>query len=302
MATITASRPVQAPNSQVKYRHARRRTQRALAMTFMFCFLLYFFVPLYWLMVSATKSSGDLFSTFGLWFSPDFNLFTNLQQLFSYDDGIFLNWTLNTIFYAVCSSVGATMISTLAGYTFAKYHFPGRGLIFAIILGSIMVPGAALTIPIYLLMSKATLINTPWAIILPSLVSPFGVYLMRVYAEQSVPDELMDAARVDGAGELRILWSIASRLLVPGFITVLLLSFVGSWNSYFLPLLVLSDEKLYPLTVGLASWNFVVNGSNRVLYSLVLTGALVSIVPLVAAFLFLQRYWQNGLAFGSVKN
>jgi multiple sugar transport system permease protein len=154
-----------------------------------------------------------------------------------------------------------------------------------------------------LLLSKVGLINTPLAVILPSLVSPFGVYLMRIYAEQALPDEILDSARVDGAGEMRIFWSVALRILAPGFVTVLLFAFVGTWNNYFLPLLVLSKPDLYPLTVGLASWNAQAsaNGGAQVLYTLVVTGALVSIAPLIAAFLFLQRYWQSGLTFGSVK-
>jgi multiple sugar transport system permease protein len=191
----------------------------------------------------------------------------------------------------------------MAGYIFAKFRFPGRTVVFAIILGSIMVPGTALAIPLYLLLSKVGLINTPLAVILPSLVSPFGVYLMRIYAEQALPDEILDSARVDGAGEIRIFWSVALRILAPGFVTVLLFSFVGTWNNYFLPLLVLSKPDLYPLTVGLASWNAQAsaNGGAQVLYTLVVTGALVSIAPLIAAFLFLQRYWQSGLTFGSLK-
>jgi multiple sugar transport system permease protein len=127
---------------------------------------------------------------------------------------------------------------------------------------------------------------------------------MRVYAEQSVPDDLLDAARVDGAGELRIFWSVAFRVLVPGFVTVLLLSFVATWNNYFLPLVVLSTPELYPLTIGLASWNALAGagGGAHSLYPLVITGALVAVVPIIVAFLFLQRYWQGGLTFGSLKD
>ncbi|HEY4384168.1 MAG TPA: carbohydrate ABC transporter permease [Ktedonobacteraceae bacterium] len=196
------------------------------------------------------------------------------------------------------------MIATIAGYTFAKFQFPGRKVVFAIILGSIMVPGTALAIPTYLLLSKIGLINTPLAVILPSLVSPFGVFLMRMYSEQAVPNELLDAARVDGAGEIRIFWSVALRILAPGFVTVLLFSFVATWNNYFLPLLLLSNPTYYPLTLGLASWNAQAsaNGGAQLLYTLVITGSLVSIIPLIVGFLFLQRYWQGGLTFGSVKS
>lgn len=290
--------------AQRRARSRGRRTWQSLTMVFMVIMLIYFVLPLFWLIASATKTNDELFSTFGLWFAPDFNLFSNLTQVFSYDGGIFLTWLGNSVYYAVSSAIGASLIATLAGYVFAKFRFPGRTLIFAIVLGSIMVPNTALAIPLYLLLSKVGLINTPLAIILPSLVSPFGVYLMRVYAEQSIPDDLLDAARVDGAGELRIFWSIALRILSPGFVTILLLTFVGTWNNFFLPLLVTNNPSYYPLTVGLANWNQLAQSfsGSQILYNLVITGSLISILPLIVGFLFLQRYWQNGLTFGSVKS
>jgi multiple sugar transport system permease protein len=292
--------------SQAAQKRIRRAgwTRRNLTTAFLLLFLVYFLLPFFWLIVSTTKTNPELFTTFGLWFASDFNFFHNLSDLFTQDNGVFLTWLWNTTYYAVFSAVGASLIATMAGYAFAKFQFPGRTLVFAIILGSIMVPSTALAIPIYLLLSKVGLINTPLAVILPSLISPLGVYLMRIYAEQAVPDELLDAARVDGAGEIRIFRSVALRLLAPGFVTVLLFSFVATWNNYFLPLLVLSDPTYYPLTLGLASWNAQAsaNGGAQLLFTLVVTGSLVSIVPLIAAFLFLQRFWQGGLSFGGVKS
>lgn len=274
---------------------------RAVVTGLLLVFLIYSLLPLFYLIVSATKDGSALFSTFGLWFSS-FHLFANLKGVFTYDGGVFVNWLWNTAYYSVVSAVGASFVATIAGYSFAKFRFRGRTLLFAIILGSIMVPPTALVIPTYLLLSKVQLINTPLAVILPSLISPFGVYLMRVYAEQSVPDDLLDAARIDGAGEFRIFWSVALRVMAPGFVTVLLLSFVTTWNNYFLPLVVLNDPKLYPLTVGLASWNDLASGGGGAqnLYPLVITGALVSITPIILAFLLLQRFWQGGLTFGSL--
>ncbi|HTK11107.1 MAG TPA: carbohydrate ABC transporter permease [Ktedonobacteraceae bacterium] len=285
-------------------RHQQNWILQGLTMVCLVLFLVYFLLPFFWLIVSATKTNPELFSSFGLWFAPNFNLFNNLSDLFTNDGGVFLNWLWNTTYYAVCSAVGASLIATIAGYTFAKFQFPGRNVVFAIILGSIMVPGTALAIPTYLLLSKIGLINTPLAVILPSLVSPFGVFLMRMYSEQAVPNELLDAGRVDGAGEIRIFWSVALRILAPGFVTVLLFSFVATWNNYFLPLLLLSNPSYYPLTLGLASWNAQAsaNGGAQLLYTLVITGSLVSIIPLIVGFLFLQRYWQGGLTFGSVKS
>jgi len=262
----------------------------------------YFLLPLAWLVIASTKSNSDLFSTFGLWFAH-FNLVGNLRDVFTFQGGIYISWLRNTIFYAVTSGVGAAALATAAGYAFAKLHFPGGNALFAIVLGAIMVPLTALAIPTYLLFSKVGLTDTPWAIILPSLVSPFGVYLMRVYAAGAIPDSLLEAARIDGASEARIFFSVALRLLAPGFVTVLLFALVATWNNYFLPLIMLNSPQYFPLTVGLAQWQSTssAGSGSQALFSMVITGSLVSVIPLVVAFLFLQRYWQSGLATGGVK-
>lgn len=282
---------------------ARGSTRKNLVSVLLFLLLFYFVLPFLWLLVSSTKTNADLFTTFGMWFAADNHLLANLHDVFTYDGGAFAHWLWNTAYYATCSAIGASLIATIAGYAFAKFRFPGRQLVFAVILGSILVPLTALAIPTYLLLSKVGLIDTPLAVILPSLANPLGVYLMRIYAEQGLPDELLDAARVDGAGELRLFWSVAMRILAPGFVTILLLSFVGTWNNYYLPLLVLSKPDYYPLTVGLANWNDLATsgGGSQILFSMVITGALISIVPLIAAFMLLQRYWQNGLGLGGLK-
>ncbi|MEO6085584.1 MAG: carbohydrate ABC transporter permease [Umezawaea sp.] len=267
--------------------------------------LAYFLLPLVWLVVASTKNTQDLFTTFGLWFSHAPQLFTNIGDTLTHDGGVFAHWLVNTVLYAVISAVGAALLAAAAGYGFAKYRFGGHGAAFNLVIGAVMVPSTALAIPTYLLFAEVGLVNTPWAIILPSLVNPFGLYLMRVYAQDAVPDSVIEAARIDGAGEFRIFVQIASRLLAPGLVTVLLFTLVATWNNYFLPLIMLNDPQLYPVTVGLASWAAQAQnggaGSSSEMLPLVMTGSLLSIVPLVIAFLLLQRYWQSGLATGSVK-
>ncbi len=191
----------------------------------------------------------------------------------------------------------------MAGYAFAKYDFPGRKVLFSVTLGAVMIPLTALALPTYLLFSSAGLTNTPWAVILPSLVSPFGVYLMRVYATDAIPDGLIEAARMDGAGEFRIFTQVGLRLLGPGLVTVFLFTLVGTWNNYFLPLIMLNSSDLYPITVGLAQIQSAATagGGSQALFSTAITGSFVSVLPLIIAFLFLQRYWQSGLATGGVK-
>jgi multiple sugar transport system permease protein len=267
-------------------------------------FLIYALFPLFWLVISSSKTTTDLFSTFGLWFGHSFALLGNIRQTFSHGNGQYLRWLANTLGYAVTSAVGAACLATFAGYGFAKYVFRGRNAILGVVLGTIMVPATALAIPTYLLFSKVSLVNTPWAVILPSLVSPFGFFLMWVYTRDAVSDSIMDAARIDGAGELAIFFRVALRSLAPGFVTVLLFTLVATWNNYFLPLIMLSDQRLYPITVGLSSWAAQAaagSGSNGGLLALVVTGSLLSVIPLIVAFILLQRYWQSGLTAGAVK-
>jgi multiple sugar transport system permease protein len=263
---------------------------------------IYFLLPFWWLLVAATKNNDGLFQSASLWFS-DFHLIDNLTLLFEQDDGLFVIWLRNSAFYAVVSGVGATVISALAGYAFAKLRFPGRNALFALLLGLIMVPATALVLPTYLLMSQANLVDTIWAVILPSLLNPFGVYLLRVYVHDSIPDEMLEAARIDGAGEFRVFASVALPAMKPALVTVLLFSMVASWNNFFLPLVMLSDDQLYPLTVGLRAWymSAIMGNGGAATFNVIVTGALVAIVPLIVAFLMLQRYWRGGLTIGSVK-
>jgi multiple sugar transport system permease protein len=270
-----------------------------MGLLFAYCLL-----PLVWLVVSATKDQVGLFSSFGLWFA-DFKFFDNVQRLFDYENGIFFRWLLNTAIYSGLGAFGATCIAAVGAYGLAMFEFRGKRLISALILGAVMIPGTALAVPTYLLFSRVNLVDTPYAVILPALVSPFGLFLLRVYAQDAIPFALVEAARLDGAGEVRIFWSVGLRLLGPGFVTVLLFQLVATWNNYFLPLIVLSDPNLFPVTVGLTQLNSVATsgggGASAGLYPLVITGALLALLPLVAAFLLLQRYWQSGLGVGGVK-
>ena len=303
MSQRTASVPIAAPREAVasRQRVPRRFNVESLgSMTFLFIFTLYFLIPFFWLIVSATKNAGDLFGTFGLWFAPNFNLGNNLSQLFTYDNSIYLRWLGNTLLYAGVGALLGTFLSAMAGFALAKYQFRGRNLVFSAVLGAILVPTTALALPLYLLMSGVNLTNTYWAVLLPSIVSPFGVYLSRIYAASSVPDELLEAARIDGASEFRA-FTIALYLMRPALVTILLFQFVAIWNNYFLPLVMLSDQKLFPITVGLQTWNVTTGGANKFLFTLIITGALVSSIPLLIGCGVLQRFWRGGLGAGSVK-
>lgn len=275
--------------------------QRVTINFLMVCVLGYFLLPLLWVMFAATKSNRDLFTTFGLWFGHGFELFDNLDDLFARDGGIFARWMLNTAIYSGTAAIGTAVTSAMAGYALAKYRFRGRGLILAVTLGAIMVPPQTLVLPIFFMLSKLEATGSPLSVIVPMIPSPIGVYLMKAYAESAVPDELIDAARVDGDGDVRIFWAIAFRLLVPGVATVFLLTFVANWNNFFLPLVMLNDNDLFTVGVGLTNWSQLAGAGLEVPYSIVSTGALVSILPVILVFAVMQRSWKSGLATGGLK-
>lgn len=275
------------------------RRARLLAWLFMTAVGLYFLAPVYWLIVASTKSTSDLFSTPGFWFA-EFNLWQNLVDLSQRDGGIFWRWMLNSLVYSGLGSVLMTFISVISGYALAMYRFRGRRIVLAAVVGSMLVPQTVLAQPTYTLLVEIGLSNTMLGVLLPSLVYPFGVMLGFIYANASVPMELLEAARMDGASEWRAFFSIALKLLSPGAVTILLFAFIGSWNNFMLPLLVLSDQRLQPVTVGLSGWSqaaITIPG----LQTLVIVGALVSIVPIIVVFVSLQRYWRSGLAAGGLK-
>ena len=277
-ATAGATAKKRTPSTRGRRRPSASRRRSTPLTIAMLAVLAYFLLPLFWLVVASTKSTQDLFNSFGLWFSHAPQLLANIKETFTQDDGVFLDWLLNTVMYAGVSAVGAAVLAAAAGYGFAKFRFHGDRAAFNLVLGAVMVPATALAIPTYLLFAKAELVNTPWAVILPSLVNPFGLYLMRIYAQDAIPDSILEAARIDGAGEGRIFFTIALRLLAPGLVTVLLFTLVATWNNYFLPLIMLNDPNLYPITVGLASWAAQAQnggaGSSSEMLALVVTGSL----------------------------
>ncbi|RMI06625.1 carbohydrate ABC transporter permease [Cellulomonas triticagri] len=258
----------------------------------------YFLIPVWWLLVSVTKSNATLFSTNGFAFG-DIDLAANVTDVLTRQDGLFGRWLLNSIMYAGVGGVLATLLGVSCGYALAKYQFRGRGILFGGIIAGVLIPSALLTVPLYLVFAKLGLVNTVWAVLIPAVVNPFAVYLGRIYAAASMPDELMEAGRLDGAGELRIYWTIALRLMSPALVTVLLFSFVSIWNNFFLPLIMLSDQDLYPVTLGIYNWYTQTREAN---YNVVITGSLLSVIPLVVAFLSLQRFWRSGLTAGAVKS
>ncbi len=269
---------------------------RIVTKTVLVIALAYFLVPVLWVVISATKSNQDLASTFGFWFA-EINLAENYDSLIAWTQGLFWRWVGNSVFYSLTAGVIGTLVSVMAGYALAKFVFPGKRVALGAIMAGLLLPVALLTVPLYILFNDLGLTNTAWSIIIPSCVSPFGVFLGLVYAQTSVPTELIEAARIDGAGEARIFFTMVLRLLAPAMVTVFLFIFVNTWNNFLLPLMMVSSDEIKPVTLGLygmMSYFAPEKGA-------VMLGALLGVLPLIILFFTLQRYWQAGLAAGSVK-
>ena len=296
MSTVLVKQPATRDSIEVTA-PPRRRTAftptAILVLGAVYCLL-----PVTWVLIASTKSNADLFNTFT--FAPGGALFDNVAGLSTYRGGIFWRWLSNTALYAGLGALLSAALSGLTGYTLAKFRFPGRTVIFNVLLAGVLVPGIALAIPQYLVMAKFGLTDSYLSVLLPSIISPYGMYLARIYAAAAVPDSLIEAARTDGAGELRIFWRVAVPVMRPGLLTIFLFQFVAIWNNFLLPYIMLGDDRKFPVTVGLYS---MLNLGNTLpaLYTFVITGALLSILPLIALFLSLQRYWRVDLVAGAVK-
>jgi len=259
------------------------------------CYTLF---PVAWVVIAATKSGAELFSTFTL--APGTGLFANVRELSAYRSGLFWQWMINSALYAGGGALLSAAVSGVTGYAIAKYRFWGRRLLFSLLLAGVLVPQITLAVPQYLLLAEVGMTDTYWSVLLPSILSPYGIYLARIYAQAAVPDEMIEAARIDRAGEWRIFRTIALPVMVPGLITVFLFQFVAIWNNFLLPFIMLADDSRFPITVGL--FTLLNQGAQRAAaYNLVITGSLLSVIPLVALFLSLQRYWRIDLLTGGVK-
>ncbi|WP_129338461.1 carbohydrate ABC transporter permease [Cellulomonas endophytica] len=298
MTTTAPARGRTGAQGSAPPRLARHRTGRTGPTLVLALGALYCLVPVVWVVVASTKARSELFSTFT--FAPGSGLLDNLRDLFAYGDGQYGLWVLNTALYAGVGALLSTLVSVMAGFALAKYRFAGQRVLLYAILAGVLLPGITLAIPQYLLLAELGLAGSHLSVLLPSVISPFGIYLSRVYALSAVPDETIEAARIDGARESRVFTSIALPMMLPGMVTVFMLQFVGIWNNFLLPFIMLSDQDRYPLTVGL--YTLLSKGSGEpALYSIAIVGAALSIVPLVAMLLFLQRFWRLDLISGGLK-
>ncbi len=304
MSTSTVSRtPTVAPALPPKRRRSAARSG-GFGSTFTVNALLilgcaYMVLPVVWLFFASTKNTADLYGTAAYALGEPAFL-ENIMAVLNQDGGVFLRWMANSMFYAAFGAILGGLISVMAGYAFDKFQFRGKDSFFGIVLVGVLIPNTATVLPMYLLASVFGITNTIWAVLIPVLCNPFGVYLARVYSAAYVPAETLEAARVDGAGPIRSFFSLGLPMMMPGYVTIALFQFVGVWNNFMLPLVMLQDQQLLPVSVGISIWQGY-SIPQPEFTPMVITGSLLSIVPLLVAFIMLQRFWKSGLTAGSVK-
>ncbi len=251
--------------------------------------------PFVWMLLGSFKTEGELRANPPTWW-PQAPTLDNYRELFTRLD--FPQFFTNSVVVAVTVTLGNLVFCSMLGYAFAKIDFWGRTWLFRLVLATLMIPGMVTLVPLFVLVSNLGMVNTYWGLILPFLAGPFGVFLMRQFM-QGIPDELIDAARVDGAGEFRIFLRVVMPLCKPALATLAILTFLGSWNNFLWPLVVSSTENMYTLPVALALYSV---GQNSTEYGLLLAGAVVIVLPILAVFFALQKHFVQGLATTGLKS
>ncbi|MCJ7843227.1 carbohydrate ABC transporter permease [Lederbergia sp. NSJ-179] len=251
--------------------------------------------PFYWLTVMSTNKTSDI-----LRFPPRLvfgsELINNIRNVL--DNVDFFQSFLNTLFVTIVSALCVLFFCSLAGFTFAKFQFPGKNWLFGLLLVTLMIPSQLSFIPSYILISKIGWVGTYKALIVPGIANAFGIFWIRQFSQESINDSLLDAGRLDGCNYFRLYWNIALPILRPALAFLGIFSFIGVWNDYLWPLIVLNDPAKYTLQVTLSQ----LNGIYDTDYGMVMAGTLLATLPLIIMFLFVSRQFISGIAAGAVKD
>jgi multiple sugar transport system permease protein len=255
-----------------------------------------FLVPFYWMVISALKDNSQIFARPLQWW-PNPVRWDNIRRALHYPGFPFLRFLWNSVFYAGCVSLGTVLSCAAVGYGFARLHFPGRDLLFAITVSTMLIPGIVIFIPTFVLFKYLGLLGTYAPLIVPAcLGNAFFIFLLRQFF-LGLPQELSDAARVDGAGEFRIFWQIMLPLVRPALLVTALLSFIWTWHEFFGPLIYLSDRSQYPLSLGL----FAFRAQHTTEWGLLMAASTLTTLPLVVLFFCTQRSFLEGMALTGIK-
>ena len=250
-------------------------------------------LPLLWMVSASLMPAGEASAVPPRWI-PSAPTLAHYRELFARLD--LARAFANSLLIAVTVTLVSVTLNALAGYAFARFEFVGRDRTFRVLLAALVVPGQLGMLPLFLMLRELGLVNTYWGVLVPGLASIFGIFLVRQYA-LSIPQSLLDAARVDGAGELRLFWSLVVPICKPVLVTLAIFTFMGTWNDFLWPLIVLSDTRLQTLPVALAN----LLGEHVQDTELMMAGAVLTVLPVVVVFLALQRSYIEGIVTGSVK-
>ncbi|MDD9310103.1 carbohydrate ABC transporter permease [Cytobacillus firmus] len=250
-------------------------------------------VPFVWMISSALKPNNEIFTSPPTFLPKDANWGNFIT---AWNSGDFTQYFINTSIISVLTTVITLFICSLAGYTFAKFNFMGKKLLFLLFLGTMMIPMQVIMIPIFLMMSKIGLLNSYWSVILPLVANAYGVFLMRQFMS-TIPTELMEAARIDGCSEFRIFWQIILPLTKPALVTLGILTFLGAWNEFLWPLIMLDSPDMMTLQVALTQFQ----GQYEVKWNLLMAASALSMIPIALIFIVFQRYLVEGIASSGVK-
>ncbi|HEV8597187.1 MAG TPA: carbohydrate ABC transporter permease [Candidatus Dormibacteraeota bacterium] len=250
--------------------------------------------PFVWMLSSSLKPFSEIFA--GTTFLPEHPTLANYQSLFQQNNAVLKLW--NSFYIATAATAISVFLCSLGGYAFAKFRFPGRGLLFSLMLASMALPFAVVMVPLFVMMRNVFhWIDTPWPLIIPGAANAFGIFFMRQYM-LSVPDEMLDAARVDGASEFGIFWRIVLPTSIPGLISLSIIFFMSSWNNFLWPLAILHSDSAQTVPVML---NSLQGPPGRTAFDVLMAGSVVSVLPMLALFLVLQRRLVAGITSGAIK-
>ena len=247
--------------------------------------------PFMWMLLTSFKSFQELFN---LSFFPAAPTLDNYRQVLL--ETKFIQWFGNSLLIAGVTTASVLFFDSMVGYTLAKFDFPGKNLIFILILSTLMIPTEMLVIPWYLMSAKLGWLNTYWGIMFPGLMTAFGTFLMKQFFE-GVPNDFLEAARVDGLNEFTIWWKIAMPMVVPAISALAIFTFLGNWTAFFWPLIVTTSKELYTLPVGISSFS----AEASIQWELIMTGAAIGTIPTLLVFLLLQRYIVRGVMLAGLK-
>ena len=275
-----------------------RTLLKVLAYTLLIGFTVIEFVPFLWALSTSLKPELEINAGLGQNFTwlPKSLTLDSYINLFSLDQAPFARWYLNSAIVGVITTLLTLFFAATSGYAFARIPFPGRDIIFLSILGTMMIPGVITIIPIYILLGKLGLINSYPGLILPFMVTAFGIFLMRQFFV-AIPLELEEAARVDGANRFRTFWQVVMPLARPALSALTIFTFMGRWNDFLMPLIIVNDKDLYTLPLGMASFR----GLYKTDWGLLMSGSLLIMVPIVIMYVFFQRYFIEGISYTGLK-